>query len=118
MWSAGGRGARGRTLGIAVRAFDRSHLLHDLIHLRGADDRLVRPEKPVALLGDRPLQVGEDLHAIGIVFQPDLRLLEVGAHRVVRGFVELVGVAVQVDGDDFLHTYRPSWLIVALMDFQ
>jgi len=30
----------------------------------------------------------------------------------------LIGVAVQIDRDDFLHTYFPSWLMVVLMDFQ
>ena len=43
---------------------------------------------------------------------------QVGAQRLVPALVELVGIAIQVDADDFLHGYFPSCVMVALRCFQ
>lgn len=69
----------------------------DLIHFAGRDDRLVRVQKALALLGDRLLEIGEDFLAIRVVAQLALRGLQIGDERVVSALVDLVRVAVQVD---------------------
>ena len=38
-----------------------------------------------------------------------LGAFQVRAERGVAALFELIGVAVQIDDDDFLHGYRPSW---------
>ena len=50
----------------------------DLIDLGGRDDVLLRVQEPVALLGDRLLEVGEDFGAVWIAGELRLGLLEVG----------------------------------------
>jgi hypothetical protein len=81
--------------------------LKDLLQFGGRDDRLVRTEDLLAPVGDRLLQIADDLAAVGIPGERALRAGEIVKERVVAGFVDLVRVSVQIDADDFLHGYRP-----------
>src|SRR6516225_6399272 len=102
----------------AFGAFDRSHVSDDLLNFEGGDNCLVWAEKPIALVGNGLLEVGDDLLAIRVVFELDLSPIQVSTQQIVGRLVELIGMAVQIDRDHFLHGYRPSWPIVALIDFQ
>ena len=95
--------AASRGGGVRVAGIDRSHLGEDAIDLAAGDDRLVRPEQAVALLGDGLLEIGEDLGTIRVVSEPDAGALEISDERVVAGFLDVIRAAVQVDGDHFLH---------------
>ena len=72
----------------------------------------------VAFVGNCLLEVGQDLGAIRVLAQLRLRAIEIGTDRVEGVLVELVRPAVQIDRDDFVRGYRPSWLIVVLISFQ
>jgi hypothetical protein len=78
----------------------------------------VRAQIPLTLVGDGLLQIRDDLGAVGVLAERLLGPGEVLTQGVVARFVELVGVAIQVDADDFLHGYFPSFAIVALTCFQ
>jgi hypothetical protein len=102
----------------ARRRIDRAHFRQDLFDFRRADDGLVRAEKPLALLANGLLEIRHDLREVGIRFELPFRAIEVGAQRVVPDLVDLVRIAVQIDDNDFMHDYLPSWPIVLLMCFQ
>src|ERR1019366_3251652 len=67
----------------------------------------VHAEESAELVGDRLLDVRDDLVAVRIALQAAARRVEVGAQSVVCALLELVRVAVQVDDDYFVHWGRP-----------
>lgn len=89
-------------------AVDWSHLGEDALQLLGADDVLVIIQAVIAFVGDRLLEVGEDLGAARIVTQLRLGIIEVRAQRLVRPLLHLVGVAVQADSDHCTHDDSPG----------
>ncbi len=103
--------ARGRpcSAGCARRrgrfAFDGPHLAQDLRDFLGSDHGLARAEEVIALLGNRLFEVGDDLAAPRIAAQLDLRALQISVQGVVAAFLDLIGVAVETDGDDLAHGY-------------
>ncbi len=78
----------------------------------------MRAQVFLALVRDGLLEIRHDLGAIRIVFELPLGARQVFLQGDVAGFLELIGVAVQVDVDDFLHGYRPSCEIVVFRCFQ
>ncbi len=103
---------------VAGRTVHRTHFGHDAIHLGRGDDGLVRSQIGAALVRNRLLEIRHDLGAIRIVRELPLGLGQVLAQGVVPALIELVRVAIQVDADDFLHGYFPSWVMVTLRCFQ
>jgi hypothetical protein len=67
----------------------------------------VRPQVAPALVCDRLLEIGEDLHLIGITRETLLRDLQVGPQCFVAAGIELIGIAVQTDRDDRAHDSCP-----------
>ena len=121
----GGAALRFRSVGAVLLASarprsrgDRAHLRDDLRHFGGGDHRLVRAEIPLALVGDRLLEIRHDFGPIRVVLELPIRACQILAQGVVAAFLELIGVAVQIDADDFLHGYRPSCEMVAFRCFQ
>src|SRR5712671_56758 len=92
----------------AVGVLDRTDLLEDLLNLGGGDDGFVRAQKVCTLVADGLFQVGNHLAPVGVVSELFLGAANVFAQRVVTVFVDLIGVAVQIDGNYFIHTQRPS----------
>jgi hypothetical protein len=103
---------------LGVRAVDRTHLLDDLAHLRSRHDILVRSQLAAALVGDRVLDVGEDLGLVRVRGEALGGGIEITLQRLVCRLLELVCIAIQVHDDDFLHRYLPRRVIVALISFQ
>jgi hypothetical protein len=71
-----------------------------------------------ALVGDRLLEVAEDLRAVRIGGELPGGPVEVGAERFVTGLLDGVGVAVEAGVDDLLLGYSPIRSTVARSDFQ
>ena len=121
---AGGAGARrgGGRAGRSARAarglprlwllaaarvvLDGPHLLDHVLDLLRDHDGLVGPEHGAELVGDRLLDVRHDLVPVGIALEAAARGLQVGTERLVAVLLELVGVSVEVDRDDFVHGMR------------
>ncbi len=102
----------------SMSAVHGTHLLNDPLHLGVAHDGLVLTEDAIALVGDGLLEIGNNLRLVRVVLQLDFGGIEVRAQRRERALFQLIRVAIQVDDDDFLHSYGPSCVIVALMASQ
>ena len=82
---------------------DRAHLFDDLFDVPGAHDGLVGAEDGPAFVGDGLLDVGDDLIPVRVGCEPACGAVEVAAQHLITALFQLVGVAVEIDGDDLVH---------------
>ena len=105
--AAGGGGVGVGVRGIAGLGLDRAHFLEDGVDLAGFNDRFAGAEECAEFFGNGALDVGKDFVAVGVALEPRGGGFEIRAQGVVAGFLELVGVAAEVDGYDLVHGDAP-----------
>lgn len=85
------------------RAVDRAHLLERALHRCERDDGAVRGERRGAFVGDGLFKIAQHFGFVRIAVERAFGLAHVGAQRVVGAFVQLIGVAGEIDRDDAFH---------------